>query len=100
MRIADLADRRVAIWGFGREGRAALAALRSRLPQSQFTVFFRNNRLACDFAYGETMDIAAIPSVGQWHVIQAIVYYGSTTYTSHVSYDGGAAKMLSVTEPE
>jgi hypothetical protein len=62
--------------------------------KSQFTVFFRNNRLACDFAYGETMDIAAVPSVGQWHVIQAIVYYGSTTYTAHVSYDGGAAKTL------
>ena len=39
MRIAELADRRVAIWGYGREGRAALAALRSRLPQSRFKVF-------------------------------------------------------------
>ena len=39
MRIADLADRRVAIWGYGREGRAALAALGSRLPDSRFTVF-------------------------------------------------------------
>ena len=39
MRIADLADRRVAIWCYGREGRAALAALGSRLPDSRFTVF-------------------------------------------------------------
>jgi len=39
MRIADLAARRVAIWGYGREGRAALAALGSRLPDSRFTVF-------------------------------------------------------------
>jgi UDP-N-acetylmuramoyl-L-alanine---L-glutamate ligase len=39
MRLADLGDRRVAIWGFGREGKAALAALRSRLPQARFTVF-------------------------------------------------------------
>ena len=39
MRIADLADRDVAVWGFGREGKAALAALRSRLPQSHFKVF-------------------------------------------------------------
>jgi UDP-N-acetylmuramoylalanine--D-glutamate ligase len=39
MRIADLASRRVAIWGFGREGRAALAALRSRLPRASLTVF-------------------------------------------------------------
>jgi len=31
--LAALADQRVAIWGFGREGRAALAALRRRYPQ-------------------------------------------------------------------
>ncbi|HSS06963.1 MAG TPA: UDP-N-acetylmuramoyl-L-alanine--D-glutamate ligase, partial [Rhodanobacteraceae bacterium] len=39
MRIADLAARRVAVWGFGREGRAALAALQARLPDSKFAVF-------------------------------------------------------------
>jgi UDP-N-acetylmuramoylalanine--D-glutamate ligase len=39
MRIAELADRRVAIWGYGREGRAALAALRPRLPGASFKVF-------------------------------------------------------------
>ncbi|HET6605005.1 MAG TPA: UDP-N-acetylmuramoyl-L-alanine--D-glutamate ligase [Xanthomonadaceae bacterium] len=33
MKISELADRRVAIWGYGREGRAALAALRWRLPR-------------------------------------------------------------------
>jgi UDP-N-acetylmuramoylalanine--D-glutamate ligase len=33
MRIADLADKRVAIWGFGREGRAAIRAIHTRLPQ-------------------------------------------------------------------
>ncbi len=39
MHLAALADRRVAIWGFGREGRAALAALRQRLPQQRLTLF-------------------------------------------------------------
>jgi UDP-N-acetylmuramoylalanine--D-glutamate ligase len=39
MRIADLAGQRVAIWGFGREGRAAIAALRKRLPQLPLTLF-------------------------------------------------------------
>ena len=39
MRIADLADRRVAVWGLGREGRATLAALHARLPQLPLTVF-------------------------------------------------------------
>ena len=39
MRIADLAGRRVAVWGYGREGRAAVWALRSRLPELSFGVF-------------------------------------------------------------
>lgn len=39
MRIADLAGKRVAIWGFGREGRAAITALRKRLPELPLTLF-------------------------------------------------------------
>jgi hypothetical protein len=62
--------------------------------KSQFTVFFRNNRLVCDFAYGETMDIGPVPPAGGWHLIQAVVFYGATTYNARVSYDGGATKTL------
>jgi len=39
LRLADLAELRVAVWGFGREGRAALAVLRERFPQKMLTVF-------------------------------------------------------------
>ncbi|MFI4970778.1 MAG: UDP-N-acetylmuramoyl-L-alanine--D-glutamate ligase, partial [Lysobacterales bacterium] len=39
MRIAELGGKRVAIWGYGREGRAALAALRARLPELPLTLF-------------------------------------------------------------
>lgn len=39
MRIAELAGRRVAIWGYGREGRAALGALHARLPDLPLTLF-------------------------------------------------------------
>jgi len=39
LRLADLAGARVAIWGFGREGRAALAALRRRFPDRPIAVF-------------------------------------------------------------
>ncbi len=39
MRIADLAGLRVAVWGYGREGRAALAALHARLPQLRPVLF-------------------------------------------------------------
>lgn len=34
MQLSDLENKRVAIWGYGREGRAALAALRWRLPRT------------------------------------------------------------------
>ncbi|HEX4479681.1 MAG TPA: UDP-N-acetylmuramoyl-L-alanine--D-glutamate ligase [Rudaea sp.] len=39
MKLADLAGKRVAIWGFGREGRAALKAIRSRFAGQSITVF-------------------------------------------------------------
>lgn len=39
MRIADLAGKYVAVWGFGREGRAVLKVLRERLPDVMPTVF-------------------------------------------------------------
>jgi UDP-N-acetylmuramoylalanine--D-glutamate ligase len=37
--IASLAGRRVALWGWGREGRAAWRALRNRLPAQPLTLF-------------------------------------------------------------
>lgn len=39
LRLSDLAGARVAIWGYGREGSAALAALRRHCPDKALTVF-------------------------------------------------------------
>lgn len=39
MHFAELADRRVAVWGFGREGRATIAALRARLPTLPLSLY-------------------------------------------------------------
>lgn len=39
MRISQLEGRRVALWGWGREGRAAYHAIRSRLPALALTLF-------------------------------------------------------------
>ncbi|HEV7271443.1 UDP-N-acetylmuramoyl-L-alanine--D-glutamate ligase [Pseudoxanthomonas sp.] len=39
MRISQLEGRRVALWGWGREGRAAHRAIRSRLPALPLTLF-------------------------------------------------------------
>lgn len=62
--------------------------------KSQFTVYFRANRLVCDFNYSERLDIGPVPALGSWHLIQAVVDYGSTTYTAQVSYDGAPAMTL------
>ena len=39
MRISQLDGKRVALWGWGREGRAAYRALRARLPSLRLTLF-------------------------------------------------------------
>ncbi|MEO8365793.1 MAG: UDP-N-acetylmuramoyl-L-alanine--D-glutamate ligase [Pseudoxanthomonas sp.] len=39
MRISQLEGRRVALWGWGREGRAAYHAIRARLPTQPLTLF-------------------------------------------------------------
>jgi len=62
--------------------------------KSQLTVFFRDDRLVCDFGYGERMDIAPVPVDGGWHQLQAVVHYGATTYTAQVSYDAGPVHTL------
>ncbi|HEU0276495.1 MAG TPA: UDP-N-acetylmuramoyl-L-alanine--D-glutamate ligase [Rhodanobacteraceae bacterium] len=41
MRLDDLADRDVAIWGYGREARSVLAALRRRRPDQPLTLYCR-----------------------------------------------------------
>src|SRR5689334_20462545 len=38
-RLAALEDKRVAVWGYGREGRAALSVLRRRFPKQTITLF-------------------------------------------------------------
>ena len=53
MRIADLAGQRVALWGWGREGRAAHAALRARLPELALTLFCSETEAAEAAALGD-----------------------------------------------
>ena len=57
MRIAELANRRVAVWGFGREGRAALAALRQQLPQQVFTLFCSAAEAEAARAFGPALEV-------------------------------------------
>ena len=53
--IASLAGKRVALWGWGREGRAAYNALRSRLPQQALTLFCSAAEAAEAMASGDSL---------------------------------------------
>ncbi len=73
MRIADLADRRVAIWGFGREGHAVLKALRKRLPSQSLTLFCSAAEVAAARTFDAALDIVAgepdAATLGQFDVV-------------------------------
>ncbi len=53
--IARLGDKRVALWGWGREGRAAYRALRRRLPALPLTLFCSTAELAEAHALGDAL---------------------------------------------
>jgi len=73
MRWADLRDKRVAVWGFGREGRAALAALARHLPGQPVALFCAGSeaeaaRLA--FPSVEVRDVAPdAQTLASYHVV-------------------------------
>jgi UDP-N-acetylmuramoyl-L-alanine---L-glutamate ligase len=54
MRLAELADQRVAVWGYGREGRAALSTLRRRLPRLPLTLICAESEAASLGAHADS----------------------------------------------
>ena len=55
MRISQLEGRRVALWGWGREGRAAHHAVRGRLPSLPLTLFCNEQEAADAAALGDPL---------------------------------------------
>ena len=55
MRISQFEGRRVALWGWGREGRAAYHAIRSRLPSLPLTLFCSADESADAEACGDPL---------------------------------------------
>ena len=55
MRISQLEGRRVALWGWGREGRAAHHAVRVRLPSLPLTLFCNEQEAAGAAALGDPL---------------------------------------------
>ena len=74
MHPSQLEGKKLAIWGFGREGRAALAYLRSRLPQQRITVFCNADEAARIDAEGDALvDCRAAPSAKDLAVFDVVV---------------------------
>ncbi|OOG54665.1 UDP-N-acetylmuramoyl-L-alanine--D-glutamate ligase [Rhodanobacter sp. B05] len=59
MRIVDVIHRRVAIWGFGREGRAAIRALRQRCGEQHFTLFCSAAEVDAARAFDPALEVVA-----------------------------------------
>jgi UDP-N-acetylmuramoylalanine--D-glutamate ligase len=73
MRVADLVDRRVAIWGFGREGHAVVKALRQRLPAQSLALFCSAAEVESARAFDAALDIVVgepdAATLGQFDVV-------------------------------
>ncbi|MEO8999570.1 MAG: UDP-N-acetylmuramoyl-L-alanine--D-glutamate ligase [Rhodanobacter sp.] len=73
MRLADLRGRRVAIWGFGREGRAAIHALRQRCGDQPLTLFCSAAEVDAARAFDAELDVVAgepdAATLGQFDIV-------------------------------
>lgn len=74
MRIAELANRSVAIWGLGREGRAAHSALRNRLPELPLTIFCSEPEMQTSLA-DRSLDrfVTTAPSAGDLSAFDVVI---------------------------
>ena len=84
MRISELEGKRIAIWGYGREGRAALAALRWKLPRQPITVFCSADEAAAIAAMEDPgLDIDTAPDAGKLAAFEIVIKSpGISPYTS------------------
>jgi len=55
IKIRQLEGRRVALWGWGREGRAAYRAVRARLPQLPLTLFCKTDEASDAHGVGDAL---------------------------------------------
>ena len=65
MRICQLDGRKVALWGWGREGRAAYRAIRSRLPELPLTLFCNTDEASEAASLGDTHLVTVIDATAE-----------------------------------
>lgn len=74
MRISQLEGRRVALWGWGREGRAAYRAIRSRLPLLPLALFCNADEAADAQAIGDAgLSVETDASAGHLSVFDIVI---------------------------
>ncbi len=74
MRISQLEGRRVALWGWGREGRAAWRAMRARLPSQPLTLFCGADEAAAADAIGDgLLSVETEASAGRLSAFEVVV---------------------------
>ncbi|WP_425602685.1 hypothetical protein [Stenotrophomonas indicatrix] len=74
MKISQLEGKRVALWGWGREGRAAYAVLRARLPSLGLSLFCPASEVAA--ARAETqgvLDVRGEPSAEALAAFEVVI---------------------------
>ncbi|HEU0266791.1 MAG TPA: hypothetical protein VFQ70_04135, partial [Candidatus Saccharimonadaceae bacterium] len=60
----------------------------TQAPKGQFTVYTSGQALVMDFNAADVVTIDPNPTVGVWHLIEARVFFGGSTYVAYVRYDG------------
>ena len=121
MRISQLEGRRVALWGWGGEGRAAYHAIRARLPALALTLFCTNEETADATALGDArLSVETAVTAGRLSAFEIVVkspgispyraevvaaagqgtrFIGGTAlwFGEHAGTDGIAARTVCVT---
>jgi UDP-N-acetylmuramoylalanine--D-glutamate ligase len=74
MRLADLAGKRVAVWGYGREGRVALSTLRKRFPDKPLSLICSATEAQGAHALGDPelsiiADEAEVATLAQFDIV-------------------------------
>ena len=65
MRISQLEGHKVALWGWGREGRAAYGAIRSRLPALPLTLFCSTDEAREASSFGDPLLAVELEATGE-----------------------------------
>lgn len=74
MQISQLEGRRVALWGWGREGRAAFAVLRARLPHLPLTLFCPQAEIeAARAEAGGALDVRGEPDAAALSAFDVVI---------------------------